>query len=177
MLFRSGDLLNLRASVGRGYRVANILVENSYLLASSRKMIFEKGLDNFESAWNYGASAHLTFPLFGKDLSIMLEYYYTNFDKQVVANLEDPTQVTFSNLDGRSYAQNAQIEVTYPFFKGFTMTGAYRRTDAKTTYNGELMTKPLTNKYKGLLTASYQTPGGMRQIGRASCRERVYVLV
>ncbi len=59
-----GELLNLRASVGRGYRVANVLVENSYLLASSRKMIFDRGLDNLESAWNYGASAHFTFPLF-----------------------------------------------------------------------------------------------------------------
>ncbi len=163
-----GDLLSLRASVGRGYRVANVLVENSYLLASSRKMVFQNGLDNFESAWNYGASAHLTLPLFDKNLSVMLEYYYTDFDKQVVANLEDPTRVTFGNLDGRSYAQNAQIEVSYPFFKGFLLTGAYRWTDAKTTYNGELMTKPLTNRFKGLLTASYQTPGGMWQFDATS---------
>lgn len=163
-----GDLLSLRASVGRGYRVANVLVENSYLLASSRKMVFQNGLDNFESAWNYGASAHLTLPLFDKNLSVMLEYYYTDFDKQVVANLEDPTRVTFGNLDGRSFAQNAQIEVSYPFFKGFLLTGAYRWTDAKTTYNGELMTKPLTNRFKGLLTASYQTPGGMWQFDATS---------
>ena len=163
-----GDWLSLRASVGRGERVANVLVENSYLLASSRAMVFDKGLNNFESAWNYGASAHLTFPLFGKDMSVMLEYYYTDFDKQVVANLEDPTKVTFGNLDGRSYAQNAQIEVSYPFFKGFLLTGAYRWTDAKTTYDGKLMTKPLTNRYKGLLTASYQTPGGMWQFDATS---------
>ena len=163
-----GELLNLRASVGRGYRVANVLVENNYLLASSRKMVFERGLDNFESAWNYGASAHFTFPLFNRDLSIMLEYYYTDFDKQVVANVEDPTQVVFSNLKGRSYAQNAQIEISYPLLKGFNVTGAYRWTEAKTTYDGKLMTKPLTNRYKGLLTASYQTPSGMWQFDATS---------
>ncbi len=158
-----GDLLNLRASVGRGYRVANVLTENSYLLASSRKMIFDKNLDNFESAWNYGASAHFTFPLFEKDLSLMLEYYYTDFDKQVVANLENSTEVVFSNLRGRSYAQSAQIELSYPLFKGFNLTGAYRWTDVKTTYDGELLAKPLSNRFKGLLTASYQTPGAMWQ--------------
>lgn len=163
-----GELLSLRASVGKGYRIANVLIENSYLLASSRRLIFDKGLDPFESAWNYGASAHLTLPLFDKNLSVMLEYYYTDFDKQVVANLEDPTQVVFSNLQGRSYAQNAQIEISYPFFKGFLLTGAYRLTDVKTTYNGKLMTKPLTNKYKGLLTASYQTPSGMWQFDATS---------
>ena len=31
-------------------------------------------------------------------------------------------------------------------------------TDVKTTYNGILREKPLTGKYKGLITASYQTP-------------------
>lgn len=46
----------------------------------------------------------------------------------------------------------------YPFFPGFTFTAAYRWTDAKTNYNGELMEKPLTSKYKGLLTA-LPTPG------------------
>lgn len=152
-----GNYLNLRASVGKGYRVANVLVENSYLLASSRKMIFTDGLDPFESAWNYGASAHLTFPLFGKDLSLMLEWYYTDFQKQVVADMEDPTSVVFYNLKGRSYAQNAQAEISYPFFRGFTLTGAFRWTDAKTDYQGELRQKPLTNQYKGLVTASYQT--------------------
>ena len=71
--------------------------------------------------------------------------------------MEDPHAVSFYNLDGRSYAQNMQIEVSYPFFRGFTLTGAYRMTDVKTDYNGSLLEKPLTNRYKGLLTASYQT--------------------
>ena len=46
---------------------------------------------------------------------------------------------------------------------GFHLYRAYRWTDAKTNYNGELMEKPLTSKYKGLLTASYQTPLGLWQ--------------
>lgn len=152
-----GELLNLRASVGRGFRTANVLVENSYLLASSRTMIFAPGLDPFESAWNYGASAHFTIPVFDKPLSVMLEWYYTDFQKQIVADLENPREVRFYNLSGRSYAQNTQAEVSYPFFRGFTLTGAFRWTDAKTTYDGVLREKPLTNRYKGLLTASYQT--------------------
>ena len=87
----------------------------------------------------------------------MAGYYYTDFQKQVVVDLENPGEAIFSNLKGRSFAQNAQIEASYPFFRGFTLTGAFRWTDAKTTYSGDLLRKPLTNKYKGLLTASYQT--------------------
>ncbi|MEG1615450.1 MAG: TonB-dependent receptor [Bacteroidales bacterium] len=152
-----GEYLNLRASAGKGYRVANPLVENSYLLASSRKLIFTEGLEPFESAWNYGASAHASIPLFGKTLSVMLEWYYTDFQKQVIVDLENPREAVFSNLKGRSYAQNTQIEMSYPFFIGFSLTGAFRWTDAKSDYNGRLLEKPLTNRYKGLLTASYQT--------------------
>lgn len=75
----------------------------------------------------------------------------------------NPHEVAFYNLDGRSYSHVFQVEASYPFFKGFTLTGAYRLTDAKTTYKGERMEKPLTSKYKGLLTASYQTPLGIWQ--------------
>ena len=72
--------------------------------------------------------------------------------------------VAFYNLDGTdSYSHVFQVEASYPFFKGFTLTSAYRLTDAKTTYKGERMEKPLTSKYKGLLTASYQTPLGIWQ--------------
>lgn len=75
----------------------------------------------------------------------------------------DPHAVSFYNLDGRSYSNSFQVEATYPFFRGFTLTAAYRYTDAKTDYrNAEGVTrrlkKPLVSDYKGLLTASYQTP-------------------
>ena len=60
----------------------------------------------------------------------------------------NPHEVAFYNLDGRSYSHVFQVEASYPFFKGFTLTGAYRLTDAKTTYKGERMEKPLTSKYK-----------------------------
>ena len=75
----------------------------------------------------------------------------------------NPHEVAFYNLDGRSYSHVFQVEASYPFFKGFTLTGAYRLTDAQTTYKGQRMEKPLTGKYKGLLTASYQTPLGIWQ--------------
>ena len=70
----------------------------------------------------------------------------------------NPHAVHFTNLDGDSYSHTWQIEATYPLFEGFTMTATYRRTDVKCTYNGVLREKPLTNSYKGLLTASY-APG------------------
>jgi outer membrane receptor protein involved in Fe transport len=117
-----------------------------------------------EEAWNYGASTSFYIPILGKTLNINAEYYYTDFQNQLVVDLDtDPHAVHFSNLDGKSYSHTLQVEATYPFFRGFTLTAAYRYTDVKTTYNHKLMERPLTGRYKGLLTASYQTPLGLWQ--------------
>lgn len=133
-------------SAGKGYRTNHVLAENNYLMASSRKVSIADHLDQ-EEAWNYGASISGYIPLFGKTLNLNLEYYYTDFLKQVVVDMDtNPHEVAFYNLDGRSYSQVFQVEATYPFFQGFSLTAAYRWTDAKTTYNHQLMEKPLTGK-------------------------------
>jgi len=161
--YNPNDYVNFRLSAGKGYRTNHVLAENNYLLSSSRKVDIARNLD-MEEAWNYGASVSTYIPIFGKTLNVNAEYYYTDFLKQVVVDMDsNPHEVAFYNLDGRSYSHVFQVEASYPFFKGFTLTGAYRLTDAKTTYKGERMEKPLTSKYKGLLTASYQTPLGIWQ--------------
>ena len=161
--YNPNEYLHFRLSAGKGYRTNHVLAENNYLLASSRKMKIAPHLDQ-EEAWNYGASVSTYIPVFGKTLNVNAEYYYTDFLKQVVVDMDsNPHEVAFYNLDGRSYSHVFQVEASYPFFKGFNLTAAYRLTDAKTTYNGKLMEKPLTGKYKGLLTASYQTPLGLWQ--------------
>lgn len=157
------DWFHVRASAGKGYRTANILAENNYLLSSSRKMNIAPNLDQ-EEAWNTGLNLSFYVPLFGKELTLNGEWYYTDFLKQVVVDVDsDPHAVSFYNLDGRSYSNSFQVEATYPFFRGFTLTAAYRYTDAKTDYRnaaGETrrLKKALASDYKGLVTASYQTP-------------------
>lgn len=161
--YMPNEYVNFRVSAGKGYRTNHVLAENNYLMASSRKIVIADGLDQDE-AWNYGASVSTYLPVFGKTLNVNAEFYYTDFLKQVVTDMDtNPNEVAFVNLDGRSYSKVFQIEASYPFFTGFTLTAAYRMTDAKTTYHGELLEKPLTSKYKGLLTASYQTRLGLWQ--------------
>lgn len=157
------DWFHIRASAGKGFRTPNVLAENNFLLSSSRKMHIADNLDQ-EEAWNTGLNLSFYVPLFGKELSLNGEWYYTNFLKQVVVDMDsDPHAVGFYNLDGRSYSNSLQVEATYPFFRGFSLTAAYRYTDAKTDYQDaegvtRRLKKPLVSDYKALLTASYQTP-------------------
>ncbi len=152
------EWIYFRGSVGKGSRTTRVLGENNYLMASSRKIILDDNLKR-EEAWNFGISANSFIPT-GKNrkISIITEWYYTHFLNQVIADMDsDPHQVHFTNLDGRSYSSTFQAEVSYEFFRGFTMTAAHRITDVKQTINGKLREKPLTSRYKTLLTLSYQT--------------------
>lgn len=152
------DLLKLRFSAGKGYRTPRPMLDNHTLLASSRDIIVDDNLKQ-EEAWNYGATASFDIDIFDKCLIVNLEYYYTNFNNQVLTDLDsDAHQVHFYNLDGISYSHTLQIDATYPFFEGFSLLGAFRYNDVKTTINGILRDKPLSSRYKGLVTATYKTP-------------------
>ncbi len=156
--FAPNDIFSLRASAGKGYRTSHPLAENNFLLASARRISMDAGTF-LEEAWNYGASVAFNIPLFDKPLALNAEYYYTDFLHQMVVDLDtDAHAIAFTDLQGDSYSHTVQLEATYPVFRGFTLTGAYRLTDARTTYGEKLLRRPLTGRYKGLLTASYQTP-------------------
>jgi outer membrane receptor for ferrienterochelin and colicins len=151
---------NLRASVGLGYRSPNILTDNAALFASSRKIIFAEEKFAQERAVNAGISTTFYIPIASRELQLSADYYYTHFIECVVADFDsDPHAVTLSNLHGgRSYAGNFQVEASMEILRGWTMTLAYRQSDVKQTINGQLREKPLTNRFKGLITTSYQTP-------------------
>lgn len=151
------EWFTLRTSAGKGYRTNRALIENSYVLASSRKVVIDDKIDQ-EEAWNYGLSTTFDIPLAGKPLNVNAEYYYTRFLKQMVTDLDsDPHAVHFTNLQGRSFSHTFQVDASYPFFRGFDLTAAFRYTDVRQTIAGALREVPLTNRYKGLLTASYKT--------------------
>ena len=154
------DRLTLRASAGKGYRSPHALAENVSLLASGKTLIATEKLRQ-EEAWNTGFSASFRLPIFGKTLELNLDYYYTDFSQQLVINPDGAKgydTFSFENLSGKSRTHAAQIDATYPFFAGFTATGAFRYTDARTTYDGNLRRRPLTSRYKSLLTLAYKTP-------------------
>ncbi len=154
------EMLTLRASAGKGYRTPHPLAENTTLLASGRTVIVGTDLQQ-EEAWNMGLSAGLHLPIKGKTLELNAEYYYTDFVHQTVVNFDGNQgehTLAFENLQGKSYSHTFQIDATYPFFDGFTATGAFRLNDVKCSYDGELRQKYLTSRYKGMLTLSYKTP-------------------
>ncbi len=160
--YMPNDYITLRLSAGKGYRTPHALAENNYLLASGRQLVIDKL--NQEAAWNYGASLALNIPLFNRILKLNAEYFYTDFSDQAVIDYDSaPDVIHITNLNGKSFSHTFQVDATYPLFQGMTLTAAYRLNRVKTEYGGRLMEKPLTSRYKGLVTASYKTPLGLWQ--------------
>ena len=156
------EIVNLRLSAGKGYRTVHALAENNNLLASGRQLVIDD-LEQ-EQAWNYGISTSFYIPLFGKTLKLNAEYYHTHFSQQAVIDYDsNPSEIRITNLDGKSYSNTFQVDATYPVVQGLELTAAWRWNDVKCTYGGQLMEKPLTSRYKGLVTASYKTPLGLWQ--------------
>jgi hypothetical protein len=155
--YAPSSLASFRLSAGKGYRTVHALAENNYLLASGRRLAVDPLKQ--EAAWNYGFSAALSIPIAGKALKVNAEYYYTHFSEQAVIDYDtNPSEIRITNLNGgKSFSHTMQVDATYPFFQGFSVTAAYRLNDVRTTFGGTLREKPLTSRYKALLTASYKT--------------------
>ncbi|RSK39944.1 TonB-dependent receptor [Mangrovimonas spongiae] len=152
-----------RASFGRGKRSANIFTENQSLFATSRNIniIGSNGGDIYgldpEIAWNYGVSYLQGFNLFGRKADVSVDFYRTDFQNQVVADWENPQEISFYNLENDSYANSLQAEFNYNMFKRFDVRLAYKYYDVKTRYLTGKKTRPLTPKHRFFANAGYET--------------------
>ena len=159
----------LRGSVGLGYRSPNAIADNAAYLSSNRIYHFDEVNLAQERSMNTGLSTVFYIPMGNKELQLSGEYYYTRFLDGVIADMDrDLHGVTLYNMhdvaDAQYFSHNWQVEANMEILRGWTMTAAFRYTDVKqTSFNTAtneylLRDKPLQNKFKGIITTSYQTP-------------------
>ena len=151
-----------RASAGRGKRSANIFAENQQLFASSRKINIDDiggniyGL-NPETAWNYGVSYLQKFKLFDKKGDITFDFYRTDFNNQVVVDWENPQEISFYDLDGKSIADSFQVEINYELVKSLKLRTAFKYFDITTDYKSGNLQKPIQPNNRFFANISYET--------------------
>jgi outer membrane receptor for ferrienterochelin and colicins len=156
MKYNPNEKTAVRLSAGRAFRIANVFAENASFLASGRTIDVVEEL-NPEIAWNYGANFTYCFYLNGREGTINLDAYRTDFENQVVVDIETPSELSFYNLDGTSYANSIQADIMYELFDRFDVKAAYKINDVHITYNGAEKIAPLTPKNRALVNMSYAT--------------------
>ena len=155
------DQTTLRASAGKGFRVSNPLAEYYGNLVSSRAVVFKESIRP-EVSWNYGASLTQEYKLGEMTGSVIVDYYRTDFQNQLVADMEDPRYLSFYNLKGRAFANSFQAEVNLVPAKRFDLKLAYRLFDVKQTMDGidgqTLLPRMMVSRDRILFNAGYALP-------------------
>lgn len=147
----------IRLSGGKGFRTANIFVENQAAFASSRKIEIKENF-NPEIAWNYGISANQKFTIFTNEAFVNVDFFRTDFENQVIMDLDQSVnKVVFYNLQGQSYSHSLQVDFGFEPIKDLTVKLAYKWYDVKSTYNYELLDKPFVPKHRIMTNISYAT--------------------
>jgi hypothetical protein len=144
----------LRLSVGKAFRIAQPIVENLNYLNSSRSITLDSNILP-EEAVNFGINATYCFNLFSRDGTVNLDIYRTEFQNQVVVDIEEQDKLLFYNLSGSSYSNNIQLGLDYELISGLQMRLGYNINNTINTFNGEQKLVPLLPDYKALFNLAY----------------------
>ncbi|MDA9634508.1 TonB-dependent receptor [bacterium] len=155
----------IRISGGRALRNSNFISDNISLLASNREISFSENMLP-EIAWNYGLNLTHCFYLFDREGTFNIDFYRTDFENQIVVDIEDQGILTFTNLSDIpnhiSFSNAFQIDFAYELFKRFDVKLAYKINNSKTSYLGgptydfsSLLETPLLPKNRALINLAY----------------------
>lgn len=157
------DDTTLRVSAGRGFRTANVFAESQAYLASNREINITPaggeiyGLDP-EIAWNYGLSIHQNFRIFGRKSSLVADYFRTDFQNQILPDLDSsPQQILFYNMKGNSYANAFQVQWDFEPVHRLETRIAYKNYKTQAAYTSGEKEHPFTPANRGFLNLAYST--------------------
>lgn len=157
MKWQAAENTAIRCTFGKGFRTAHPYMENTAFMASSRDFVVEEELD-MEEAVNTGGSLTQTFKIRGNESTFSIDYYYTNFINQVIADADrSPYAVYFHNLKGKSYSHAVQSTLTLVPVRRLELLLAYRYNHVMETTNGILQEKAMSSPHKAIFNIHYAT--------------------
>lgn len=162
--YNLGETIVLRASMGRGIRVANIITENPGFLASARSLVLSNLQSKYaygfrpDDAWNFGFNLLKDFTLDYRPGSFTVDYFFTDFRNQAVTDWDkNAQQINFFGLAGKSFSHSVQTQVDYQLARRFDIRLAYRWVDVETDYLDGRMQRPLVPRDRAFVNLSYKT--------------------
>ncbi len=147
--FDATDKLTFRASVGKGWRTANIFSENTGLLVSSRDIIFAEALKP-EKAVNMGVNVTHKFRASSEiEGYYSLDFYRTSFQNQIFPDYDtDPTKAIIKNYGGESVSNGFQVEAGGTFYKRVSAKLGYVYLDVYQKATTTKLTLPFNPKHR-----------------------------
>lgn len=148
--------LVLRANGGRGLRRANPLPDNIGILSTGKFIDGNLSDRPLEDSWTYGGNATLYFT---ESTYLSLDFFRTQFTRQLLLDREDAMNIRFYDLDGHaSWSNTWQADFSAEPVERLTFTLTARYTDARAWQpSGEVRETALASRFKGVFNAQYKT--------------------
>ncbi|MCX7768587.1 MAG: TonB-dependent receptor [Flavobacteriales bacterium] len=151
--------LSLKISAGRGYRMLNIISENLNLMPSSRKLLLPAPLRP-EVAWTYGVALRTTATIGRRSQVFQVDFFRTDFENKVVADMENPGELIFRNVRASAYSHSLQAEAQLNPTRGLDVRLTGKWNDVMAPLGGRVQQVLYVPRWRGLLNVAYTTANG-----------------
>lgn len=149
---------SIRASVGYGWRMANVFTENVFLLASNRRVVFEGDLHP-EGAWNAGINLNRDLDFGTWTGRWGMDYYETRFTNQIFPDYNQaPDLAVIANFTGRSVSRAYQTDLDMNHPSGWQLKFAYNYLEVFRGEGAEKTILPFNPAHKLLGVVSFAPP-------------------
>ncbi len=157
--FNPSPELDLRASLGTGWRTVSLFPENIGLLTSNRDLVFAEALRP-EHSWNAGFNATRKFPIGKMQCTATADVYHTWFQNQFFPDYDtDPGKAIIANFTGKSISNGVQIELSTAWKRRLEVRTAYNFLDVYRSPDGRKEWLPFNPRHRVLAAATFRTPG------------------
>ncbi|MGV3630436.1 MAG: TonB-dependent receptor [Bacteroidota bacterium] len=151
------ETLDFRFTAGKGFRVSNMIIDNVSLLATSREWVLDS-IIRPEVSWNAGGSLVQEFKLGKRKGSISVDFYHTLFENQLVVDRDrDHGKIYFTNLQGKSFSNVLQAELSLPVLANLDIRLAFKYLEVKSELGGKIQQQVMQPKYRGFFNLAYKT--------------------
>ena len=154
---------SIKIVAGRGFRTANVFMEQLGTWASNRRWVIQGELKP-EVATNVGFNLVSKFRLNSRDASISLDGYWTEFENRVVADMYNSPHGIMIYNSAESRSTTLQLEFDWSMHRRVNVRAAYRWVDAQTNYQDTipgLIQDPYVSNHRAFTQWSYASKEGV----------------
>ncbi len=149
--------IDLRFSIGKGFRRAQVLAERTNIIASNRLLFFDHENLAPEEALNIGLNGIKQFRFTNVNLTLSADAYYILFQNQIFPDFSTASVANVDNFYGESVSQSFQLESKLEFFERIDFKAAYKYLNVYRMEEGKKIILPFVPRQQLLFNASYST--------------------
>ena len=155
--WNSKDNSNIfRASVGNGFRVANVFTEDHAALTGAREVEFDGNLAP-ETSWNANINYVKKISTENTFITFDASAFYTYFDNRILPDYEtDSNKIIYANLDGYAVSKGLSLNTDVTFTNGLSVNVGATLMDVSITENSIKTRQLLTESFSGVWSVSYK---------------------